>query len=249
MLRTAAPMEAERKSQLIFYFQLVIGIVIYALFNSTSLIEKASADLASRTSRKKAILIVLSTLAVLAVMAAIVVALLGTARESSLSQKTGADQALLRQELSVYFLERNVQAEPQFFPIDDQLRIEATLGELAVAPPVAMSPDTLVPATLISFTISGQPISLPVYHALPDYLMGTSVGSQPILVMFFRDRTNGAETPLEGRYLLLPGTPGPISLDFNQSRLLPCFYFREKPCPSLTDGQSINLPIRAGQRN
>lgn len=242
-------MEAERKSRLIFYFQLVIGIVVYALFNSTSIIEKASADLASRTSRKKALLIVLSALAVLAVMAAIAVALLGTARESSLSQKTGADQALLRQELSVYFLERNVQAEPQFFPIDDQLRMEATLGELAVAPPAAMSPDTLVLATLISFTISGQPISLPAYYASPDYLIGASLASPPILVVLFKDLTNGAETPEEGRYLLLSGTPGPISLDFNQSRHLPCFYFRDKPCPPLAGEQSISLPIRAGQRN
>ncbi len=242
-------MEAERKSRLIFYFQLVIGIVVYALFNSTSTIEKASEDLARQTSRKKALLIVLSALAVLAVIASIAVAMLGTARESSLSQKTGADQALLRQELSVYFLEHNVQAEPQFFPIDDQLRVEATLGELAVVPAEAVLPDTLAPATLISFTISGQSISLPVYYASPDYLMGTSAASRPILVLLFRDLTNGAETPEEGRYLILPGTPGLISLDFNQSRLLPCFYFGEKPCPPLTSEHFINMSIRAGQKN
>ncbi|MBL7846220.1 MAG: DUF1684 domain-containing protein [Cyclobacteriaceae bacterium] len=242
-------MEGERKSRLIFYFQLVVGIVVYALFNSTSIIEKASEDLARSTSRKKALLIVLSALAVLAVLAAIAVALLGSARETSLSQKTGADQAALRQELSVYFLEHNVQGEPQFFPIDDQLRVEATLGELALTPTEAISPDTLVPATRISFTISGPSVSLPVYYTSPDYLMGSSPAPRHVLMVFFKDLTNGTETPEKGRYLLLPATPGPMNLDFNLSRLLPCFYFNEKPCPPLTSEHLINLSIRAGQKN
>lgn len=237
-------MDSEKKSRLSFYIQVVIGFVLHALIGDTSLIEKASQDLAAKTSRKKAIITVLFAILIIAVIASAAISLLGVARKNALATQTRANQATLIQDLRLKYMHEGISVQPQFFPIDDQFCVEATVQLLNREHPI-MFEDYLEKAAIISFTLSGEQISLPAYYAEPEFLLEDDLRPKN-LVILFKDQTNGTNTPAEGRYLLLPIVTPRLLLDFNQAMLMPCTY-SGRECLKLLDEHTVRVPVRVGQ--
>jgi hypothetical protein len=74
-------------------------------------------------------------------------------------------------------------------------------------------------------------------------------GEESDLEVFFRDGTNGRETYPAGRFVpLLPLGGGRYRLDFNRARNPFCAYNSTYPCPAPWRGNTIEAPIRAGER-
>ena len=70
-----------------------------------------------------------------------------------------------------------------------------------------------------------------------------------LLIVFFRDATNGKGTYPAGRFVpLLPEGNGRYRLDFNRARNPFCAYSSVYPCPAPWPGNLIPAPIEAGER-
>ncbi|HXE56600.1 MAG TPA: DUF1684 domain-containing protein [Gemmatimonadales bacterium] len=69
------------------------------------------------------------------------------------------------------------------------------------------------------------------------------------LVIYFRDRTNGAGTYPAGRFVsLMPLPDGRYRLDFNRARNPFCAYSSIYPCPAPWPGNGVDAEVRAGER-
>ncbi len=74
-------------------------------------------------------------------------------------------------------------------------------------------------------------------------------GEESELEIFFRDDTNGEGTYPAGRFVaLLPEADGQYRLDFNRARNPFCAYSTAYPCPAPWRGNTIPVPVRAGER-
>jgi hypothetical protein len=77
----------------------------------------------------------------------------------------------------------------------------------------------------------------------------TSGTEESELEIFFRDGTNGEGTYPAGRFVaLIPERDGRYRLDFNRARNPFCAYSTAYPCPAPWRGNTIPVPVRAGER-
>jgi uncharacterized protein len=77
----------------------------------------------------------------------------------------------------------------------------------------------------------------------------TSGTEESELEIFFRDGTNGDGTYPAGRFVaLLPEPDGRYRLDFNRARNPFCAYSTAYPCPAPWRGNTIPVPVPAGER-
>lgn len=92
----------------------------------------------------------------------------------------------------------------------------------------------------VRFTIDGQEQRL---VALPAKAGGLS--------LHFRDRTSGQETYGGGRILLIddPGHDGTVTVDLNRTVNLPCAFTAFATCPLPPAGNTLTVPIEAGERS
>jgi uncharacterized protein (DUF1684 family) len=69
------------------------------------------------------------------------------------------------------------------------------------------------------------------------------------LTIFFRDGSNAAGSYPAGRFVeLIPIDSARYRLDFNRARNPFCAYNTVYPCPAPWRGNTIPVPIRAGER-
>ena len=74
-------------------------------------------------------------------------------------------------------------------------------------------------------------------------------GDESELEIFFRDGTNGDGTYPAGRFVSLHPLPsGEFRLDLNRARNPFCAYSSVYPCPAPWRGNTIAIPVRAGER-
>ncbi len=95
----------------------------------------------------------------------------------------------------------------------------------------------------LSASLHGQPIRLKVFRSEEEG------GHRNLVLVPFRDATNGDETYPGGRYieLLLPLPETPI-LDFNRAMNPLCAYDPSYACPIPPPENRLSLPIRAGEK-
>jgi uncharacterized protein len=95
-------------------------------------------------------------------------------------------------------------------------------------------------------------VTLTVGGARTTLLVRRMPGATPEeseLEVYFRDRTNGKGTYPAGRFVaLVPIEDGRYRLDFNRARNPFCAYSSVYPCPAPWRGNSIPVPIEAGER-
>jgi hypothetical protein len=74
-------------------------------------------------------------------------------------------------------------------------------------------------------------------------------GDESELEIFFRDASNGHGTYPAGRFVSLHPLPnGQFRLDLNRARNPFCAYSSVYPCPAPWRGNTIAIPVRAGER-
>ena len=74
-------------------------------------------------------------------------------------------------------------------------------------------------------------------------------GDESELEIFFRDASNGNGTYPAGRFVSLHPLPnGQFRLDLNRARNPFCAYSSVYPCPVPWQGNTISVPVRAGER-
>jgi hypothetical protein len=74
-------------------------------------------------------------------------------------------------------------------------------------------------------------------------------GDEAELEIFFRDASNGHGTYPAGRFVSLHPLPnGQFRLDLNRARNPFCAYSSVYPCPAPWRGNTISVPVRAGER-
>jgi uncharacterized protein (DUF1684 family) len=74
-------------------------------------------------------------------------------------------------------------------------------------------------------------------------------GDESELEIFFRDGSNGKGTYPAGRFVSLHPLPnGQFRLDLNRARNPFCAYSSVYPCPAPWRGNTISVPVRAGER-
>ncbi len=74
-------------------------------------------------------------------------------------------------------------------------------------------------------------------------------GDESELEIFFRDASNGHGTYPAGRFVSLHPLPnGQFRLDLNRARNPFCAYSSVYPCPAPWRGNTISIPVRAGER-
>ena len=94
----------------------------------------------------------------------------------------------------------------------------------------------------LSATLDGRPVTLKAYRR------EESDGRQNVLLVPFRDATNGQETYPGGRYIemVLPLSEHPV-LDFNRAMNPLCAYDPSYACPIPPRENHLPVPIRAGE--
>jgi hypothetical protein len=135
-----------------------------------------------------------------------------------------------------------------FYPYQPALVFEGTLApperatRLRVLGPDGVEVDA-VEAGKVRVPFGGTKVALRVLRL-------RSPGSEESeLTIFVRDGTNGSGTYPAGRFVeLIPTTPGRYRLDFNRARNPYCAYNTVYPCPAPWRGNTIPVPVRAGER-
>jgi hypothetical protein len=134
-----------------------------------------------------------------------------------------------------------------FYPYDPSVVFEGTLArpERATRQRVlgldGVEADA-VEAGTVSVPFGSSKIRLRVLRILTP---GTEESE---LTIFFRDGSNAAGTYPAGRFVeLIPTDPGRYRLDFNRARNPYCAYNTVYPCPAPWRGNTIPVPIRAGE--
>lgn len=137
----------------------------------------------------------------------------------------------------------------EYFPIDENYRIEAEFIRRPDALPFLMKTSTDRTPTYIlygvaRFELQGKSIELEVYRNmeimhLPQY--------KDYLFLPFTDETNGLESYGGGRYMELSVPEGnTIMLDFNKTYNPYCAYNAKYSCPIPPKANNIQLAINAG---
>jgi uncharacterized protein (DUF1684 family) len=137
----------------------------------------------------------------------------------------------------------------EFFPVDLQYRVEATLTVTTDAAFFKMT-TTQAPADYriygwLKFELRGKTFEVPVFQS--KKLMGTQVYKN-YLFFPFTDETNGKLTYGGGRYigLYIPASGNVITLDFNQAYNPYCAYSDGYSCPLVPSSNHLDVEVLAG---
>jgi uncharacterized protein len=137
--------------------------------------------------------------------------------------------------LSYYPIDRNLSfaAKLHRYPGPKQVRLTSNTGEIRRG----------LRYGYFEFQVEGSTCRLQVYR-LED-----SPESGATLFIPFRDSTSGHETYAAGRYIdLKENTSGIYDLDFNRAYNPYCAYNNEFSCPIPPEENTVNVPIRAGEK-
>jgi hypothetical protein len=134
-----------------------------------------------------------------------------------------------------------------FYPYQPGLVFEGTLAppereiRLRVLGPDGVEADA-VEAGTVRLPFGGAKASLRVLRI-------RAPGSEESeLMVYVRDGTSGAGSYPAGRFVeLIPTTTGRFRLDFNRARNPYCAYNTVYPCPAPWKGNTIPVPVRAGE--
>lgn len=138
----------------------------------------------------------------------------------------------------------------QFFPVDLQYRVEATLTvtEASAFFPMKTSSQVFKEHRIygiMKFSLKGKIFEVPVYQS--KMLMAMDKYKN-YLFFPFTDLTNGKLTYTAGRYieLLIPVNGNKIILDFNQAYNPYCAYSDGYSCPIVPADNHLNVEVLAG---
>jgi uncharacterized protein (DUF1684 family) len=134
-----------------------------------------------------------------------------------------------------------------YYPIDPGLRFSVTLHRYPSPRHVRLGTNTgEIRSGLrygyFEFQVGSQVCRLQVYRLedAPD---------RPALFVPFRDSTSGRETYGAGRYIdLKENTSGIYDLDFNRAYNPSCAYNSDYSCPIPPAENTLNVPVRAGEK-
>jgi hypothetical protein len=157
-----------------------------------------------------------------------------------------ADGAPTRTVLTVF--QEHGGKKAAFYPYDPSLVFEGTL-----APPERAARQRVlgvdgveadaVEAGTVSVPVGGNKVLLRVLR------VRTPGTEESELTIFFRDSSNAAGTYPAGRFVdLVPVGAARYRLDFNRARNPYCAYNSVYPCPAPWRGNTIPVPVRAGER-
>jgi uncharacterized protein len=157
-----------------------------------------------------------------------------------------ADGAPTRTVLTVF--QEHGGKKAAFYPYDPSLVFEGTL-----APPERAARQRVlgvdgveadaVEAGTVSVPVGGNKVRLRVLR------VRTPGTEESELTIFFRDSSNVAGTYPAGRFVdLVPVGAARYRLDFNRARNPYCAYNSVYPCPAPWRGNTIPVPVRAGER-
>jgi uncharacterized protein len=157
-----------------------------------------------------------------------------------------ADGAPTRTVLTVF--QEHGGKKAAFYPYDPSLVFEGTL-----APPERAARQRVlgvdgveadaVEAGTVSVPVGGNKVRLRVLR------VRTPGTEESELTIFFRDSSNAAGTYPAGRFVdLVPVGAARYRLDFNRARNPYCAYNSVYPCPAPWRGNTIPVPVRAGER-
>jgi uncharacterized protein (DUF1684 family) len=139
-----------------------------------------------------------------------------------------------------------------FFPIDIQYRVEATLTVTNEAAFFPMMTSSQVPKDyriygMLEFVLKDKVYNVPVYQS--KMLMVTDKYKN-YLFFPFTDLTNGKLTYAAGRYieLSIPKNGNKIILDFNKAYNPYCAYSDGYSCPIVPSDNYLDVEILAGVR-
>jgi len=138
----------------------------------------------------------------------------------------------------------------EFFPVDLQYRVEATLTVTDAASFFPMQTSSQVPREYrtygtLKFTLQGKMFEVPVYQSK----MLMAIDKYKNYLFFpFTDLTNGKLTYTAGRYieLSIPTKGNTIILDFNQAYNPYCAYSDGYSCPIVPSDNDLDVEILAG---
>jgi uncharacterized protein (DUF1684 family) len=149
--------------------------------------------------------------------------------------------------LTVFGASGRGKAKPVFYPYDPALTFEGSLAppehatQLRVLGPDGVETDAIEAGT-VSVPFGGTKVRLRVLR------LRTPGTDESELTIFFRDRSNAAGTYPAGRFVdLIPTGPGRYRLDFNRAHNPYCAYNTVYPCPAPWRGNTIPVPVRAGE--
>ncbi len=135
-----------------------------------------------------------------------------------------------------------------YYPIDPGLRFSVRLQRYASPQQIRLGTNTgEIRSGLrygyFDFQVGGHACRLQVYR-LED-----APGPEASLFIPFRDSTSGRETYGAGRYIdLKENTSGIYDLDFNRAYNPSCAYNSEYSCPVPPAENTLQVPIRAGEK-
>ena len=139
------------------------------------------------------------------------------------------------------------KAAAVFYPYAPALTFEGTLAppervaRLRVLGPEGVETDA-VEAGTVSVPFGSTKVRLRVLR------VRTPGSDESELTIFFRDGSNGVGTYPAGRFVdLIPTGPGRYRLDFNRAHNPYCAYNTVYPCPAPWRGNTIPLPLHAGE--
>ena len=135
-----------------------------------------------------------------------------------------------------------------YYPVNPDLRFSARLHRYPSPKQITLGTNTGeirhgLRYGYFDFQVGTQACRLQVYR------IEDASGSEASLFMPFRDATTGQETYAAGRYIdLKENTSGIYDLDFNRAYNPYCAYSSEFSCPVPPAENTLNIPIRAGEK-
>jgi len=150
--------------------------------------------------------------------------------------------------LTVFGPEAKAYSAPIHFPYASAWRFEVTLSPVAraTAQRLLAADGVEVEATeagTVAVPTRGRTIRLRVFR------IPTAGGEESELEIYFRDGTNRGGSYPAGRFVsLVPVTGGRYLLDFNRARNPFCAYSSIYPCPAPWRGNTIPVPVAAGEK-
>jgi uncharacterized protein (DUF1684 family) len=149
------------------------------------------------------------------------------------------------QRVGVRIRDRNSKYRREFrgldwWPVDERFRITARW----VAKP---SPLRVVDVTGSAETLESPGYALFTIAGREQRLIANPSGTE--LFFVFRDETSGRSSYPAGRFLYAPmPQDGRVMLDFNRAVSPPCAYTPYATCPLPPPGNSIPVPVTAGEK-
>ena len=146
--------------------------------------------------------------------------------------------------------ERKAFEEHDFYPVDEKLRVMASLQRTPESKPFQMATSDGGQRLYrkygdLIFDLNGKGYSLEIYQQVPRF---GSTGNQDLLFLPFKDLTNGKETYEAGRYLHYESAPegNEMIIDFNKAYNPYCAYSDRYSCPLAPEANHLDTEIKAG---